>query len=163
MSVRINPCHGCPIGKGCELRKEFKARVAGLELRSATFNCAIIESQIGPGTRVYITHPFVDVDEGDVSHVRVPATIISRNGTKFSCVIDPDDFVAAGGSPADADKYRFRKSMRHTRILGFVSEPRRQICEFGNQVLPNGKHDARYGECSCVECAKWKAKTEAAA
>ncbi len=160
MSVRINPCYGCPIRNGCKQRDDFKQKVAGLGLRSATFNCARLSDRLAPGTRIVVNVPIFGEEDyyGEVAVGRqeVPATICTHKGNDFSCIIDleamkvleEDGYLKDG---ADPNKIRFRKTMKHSRIVRFLDEPKRSICMFGNPILPSGKCDTREGNCSCVE------------
>lgn len=152
MAVRINPCFGCPIKAGCSLRDDFRKRVSGLGLRSATFRCSRIEDALAPGTRISIEHPFRAAGDnfyGDYNIVRheVPATISSSSGHMFSCIVDRDVLVDLlenyEGSETDPDKVRFRKTMRHSRIVKFLDEPKRRLCDNGNPILPSGDCDQR--------------------
>lgn len=161
MSVRINPCHGCPIRKGCDLKTDFSRKVAGLGLRSATFNCARLAERLAPGTRIVVTMPvFGPTEYGDAEVVcsrhEVPATIVTSKGNAFACIVDleavkvmeEDGYLS---ETADPNKIRFRKTMKHTRIVRFLNEDKREMCMFGNPMLPSGKCDTRDNACSCVE------------
>lgn len=170
MSVRINPCFGCPLRVGCDQRSEFAARVRSLGLRSATFNCARLAEKLTPGTRIEIAAPVRDYrDHGSVTpddfgleyqitRFNVPATITTRNPTTFACIVDREPLKAAmekcGDYETNFDRVRFRKIMRHSRIVRFLDEPKRAFCEFGNVKTPDGQCDARDGECDCVRLKK---------
>lgn len=154
MSVYLKPCTGCPLRNGCEQRDDFRKRVAGLGLRSATFNCDRLRKAITPGTRILVNHPISVETSGycgepytDVVRVEVPATIVTSDRDEFSCVIDRDALLAAiDEHEADADKvdiYRFRKTMKARRIVKFLDEPRRAICPCGNPRLAGGACDRR--------------------
>lgn len=158
MSVRINPCFGCPIRTDCETRAVYKARVSGLGLRSATFRCDRLAERLRPGTRIVVRHPIKDTDDYEygVSHVELPATITTSDGQKFACVIDREALAAALGYDGEyeddmVDRVRFRKTMRHSRIVRFLDEPRRLLAECGNPITPDGKHDSRNGPCGCKQ------------
>jgi hypothetical protein len=58
--VRINPCHGCPLKKGCDLYDEFRQRAAGIGARSVTFRCQRVVEKIRPGTRITMSMPWMD-------------------------------------------------------------------------------------------------------
>jgi len=167
MSVYLKPCTGCPLREGCEQRNEFRRRVSGLGLRSATFNCDRLKDAIAPGTRVLVSHP-IAVDAGgtwyngpEIRIIRadLPATITNSDRDKFSCVIDRDSLLEAiedhGGDGAEnADTYRFRKTMGARRIIRFLDEPRRRICGCGNAVLPSGDCDRKPDvDCWMQHCA----------
>jgi len=160
MAVYLRPCTGCPLRVGCKQRDEFRQRVAGLGLRSATFNCALLKSALAPGTRIVVRHPIGVETSGysgepyyDIVRVELPATIIGSGRDDFSCVIDRDALVAAiEEHEADADKldiYRFRKTMKHTRIVRFLDEPRRALSPCGRPKRPDGKCDLRADESCC--------------
>ena len=161
MSVRIKPCYSCPLSSGCELKAEFRKRVAGLGLRSATFNCPRLAERLAPGTRIVVTMPNIEPAEYGDAEVccgrrEVPATIVTSNGCDFSCVVDQEavaTMVEDGevAESADPNKIRFRKTMKHSRILQFLDEPKRVLCMFGNPKLPNGKCDTMLGECNCFD------------
>jgi hypothetical protein len=158
MSVRINPCFGCPLRVGCEQRAEFSKKVAGLGLRSATFNCARLSTAIAPGTRIVIASPvrsIGDYDSYDITRVETPATITSSRGNEFACVVDREPLLEAmrehGDEETDVDRVRFRKTMRHSRIVRFLDEPRRGFCEHGSLRTPDGKCEVRDNECSCQQ------------
>lgn len=164
MSVRINPCFGCPLKVGCTQRTEFSKRVSGLGLRSATFNCAKLDAALSPGTRIVVTMPVIGQDEDgsyeyNVGRHDVPATIVTSAGNKFSCIVDADavktmEDLGYLGENVDPNKIRFRKTMRHSRIKRFLSEPKRRLCEFGNPILLSGMCDTRDGNCPCSKVEK---------
>jgi len=167
MAVYIKPCTGCPLRAGCEQRDEYRRRVAGLGLRSATFNCDRLKEAIAPGTRVVISHP-ITVESGgdyygpqfDIIREDLPATITGSGVDEFSCVIDRDALVAAielqeGEGLDKVDTYRFRKTMKARRIVRFLDEPKRRTCDGGRWVLPNGCCDKRPDEdCFCEHTKK---------
>ena len=148
MGVRINPCHGCPLREGCDQRDEFRKRVSGLGLRSATFRCAKLAEALRPGRRVMVPTPEMRVQQvypGDfdcrIEMVAVPATVTaSDDAGGFSGVIDPGHVYGrpeevTGEPSAPADKYRFRKKMRSARIIRILDEPDRKICEQGRVMV----------------------------
>lgn len=160
MPVHIKPCHGCPVGKTCQKRKEFSARVAGLGLRSATFNCDILDAKLAPGTRIEISVPVMDASEyGDREFCRgrhvVSATIVSSANARFSCVIDPkwDEFMKDNSSELrNPERIRFRKSQAHRRIVRFLDEPKNSLCGFNRVMLASGECDRPEGEpCECKQ------------
>lgn len=151
MSARLNPCYGCPIVRGkprdaCDMRNQFRAKIAGLGLRSATFNCAILAAKLAPGARVKVRHPILvesgsEYQEYDIVHHDLPATITFSLSNEFSCVIDRDALIDAMDGDKDqigkVDTYRFRKKMKHSRIVTFLDEAPRKICSGGNVVNPD--------------------------
>lgn len=156
MAVYLKPCTGCPLRHGCEQREDFRRRVRGLGLRSATFNCEKLAGALQLGTRVVIRHPIaVEYDTGygsfgeyKIVHVEVPATITGNGRAEFSCVVDRDALLAStrerDGDDSKIDIYRFRKTMPARRIVRFLNEPRRRLCtQCGNAKLPNGTCDGR--------------------
>lgn len=165
MSVRINPCFGCPLRNGCEQRIEFTRRVRGLGARSVIFNCDKLAAALTPGTRIEIATPVRDYryhtssgseDIGfdyKITRFNVPATITTKHPTTFACTIDREPLKAAmekcGDGETDVDRVRFRKTMRHSRIVRFLDEPKRTFCDFGNVRRPDGGCEARDGECGC--------------
>lgn len=165
MSVRINPCFGCPLRVGCDQRAEFSRRVRGLGLRSATFNCDRLAEALTMGTRIEISAPVRDYrlsptseDHGfeyEITRFLVPATITTKNPTTFACTIDREPLKAAmdkcGDRETNVDRVRFRKTMRHSRIVRFLDEPKRTFCNLGNVRRPDGGCEARDGECGCQQ------------
>lgn len=164
MAVYLKPCTGCPLRVGCDQRDEFRRRVKGLGLRSATFRCSILQTAIAPGTRILVSHPITVETGGDYGHgpqfdvIRedLPATITSSDCDEFSCVIDRDALVAAialheGEGLDKVDTYRFRKTMKARRIVRFLDEPKRVQCDGFRWRLPSGDCDKRPDEdCSCA-------------
>lgn len=157
MAVYLRPCNGCPLRNGCEQRDDFRKRVAGLGLRSATFDCERLKLALAPGTRITVNHPITVETSGyfgepchDVVRVELPATILGSGRDEFHCVIDRDALLAAiDEHEADAeraDTYRFRKTMSHRRIVRFLDEPRRSFCECGRPRLLDGTCDKRPDE-----------------
>lgn len=171
MAVRINPCFGCPLRHGCELKGEFSKRVRGLGLRSATFDCPALSAKLAKGSRVVVTMPEMGTTEYGDTYVQcgrreVNATIHNVSGFMFACVVDKadvqamvDDGVVA--ESADPDRIRFRKRMRHSRVVRFIDEPKRQICEFGNVVGRDGCDQRPENEvaCHCKEAISHKMET----
>jgi len=161
MAVYLRPCTGCPLRSGCEQRDEFRKRVSGLGLRSATFNCSRLKAALEPGTRIVVRHPIKVAGGGDhyyspeydIVRVELPATITSSDRDDFSCVIDRDALVAAveenEADPEKIDVYRFRKTMKHSRIVRFLDEPRRALSACGRPKLPGGQCDLREAEDCC--------------
>lgn len=165
MSVRLNPCVGCPIVRGqprdaCSLRNEFRAKITGLGLRSATFNCPILAARLKPGVRITVSQPVKtesgsEYHEYDIERHHLPATITSADGNNFSCVVDRDALIAVIDDEdkeqlATVDRYRFRKTMKHSRIVAFLDEPPREICSGGNVIDKSLVCDRRDGiECMC--------------
>lgn len=167
MSVYLKPCTGCPLRKGCEQRDDFRRRVKGLGLRSATLNCDKLKKAIAPGTRILVPHPIrVEIGGSEwsgpeyvVIRKDLPATIVGSGLDEFSCVIDRDALLAAvaaeEGEDADkVDTYRFRKTMKARRIVKFLDEPRRNLCACGKVRLLDGSCDKRPTEdCYNVQAA----------
>lgn len=161
MSVRINPCFGCPLSKGCEQKFDYKRRVSGLGLRSATFKCAKLSEALSAGTRIEIAAPVRDYTQSDgdfgfefkIIRAWVPATIVASKGHEFACIVDREPLLRAmrnrGDVETDVDKVRFRKYMRHARIVRFLDEPKAKLCAYGNPILADGRHDVREGQCDC--------------
>lgn len=141
MGVRLNPCFGCPLQEGCDLRPEWRKRVSGLGLRSATFDCPRLAKQLRPGRRIEIAVPFEKWTDGhfdgpqlEIFKAPVSATItyVCRSH-HFVCTVDPH--------PDIADKYRFRRRLRHSRIKRFLEEPDARICPALSHVVREGRCD----------------------
>lgn len=163
MSVRINPCHGCPLREGCEQRDEFRRKVSGLGLRSATFRCQRLDDGLRKGRRVMITTPKMR-DRGSLwephyttEHVPVPATITGSHDGMFTCVIDPGrvygSVVDGEASTDGADKYRFRRRMRAQRIIRFLDEPDMAVCDLGRPMRGDQCDRTSDEPCYCAEQA----------
>ncbi len=160
MAVRINPCFGCPLRDGCEQKAVFSARVRGLGLRSATFTCSRLSAAIAPGRRIVVTMPTFSCNsyDNEVTSGRreVKATIHASHGNEFACVVDQadidemveDEVVAEN---ADPNKIRWRKTMRHSRIVRFLDEPNWTHRDCGNLVSPDGACHTRDGHCFCKQ------------
>ncbi len=160
MSVHIKPCHGCPLGKGCQQRAEFRVKVAGLGLRSATFDCSILKEKLAPGTRIVIGVPMFGADEyGEefrfCGRREVKATIHASKGGKFACVIDREHeelMIDDSGELKRPERIRFRKMQPHTRIVKWLDEPKRRMCALGSPMLSDGTCDRPAGEqCWCKQ------------
>lgn len=159
MSVRINPCYGCPIKEGCEQKAEYRRRVSGLGLRSATFRCERLKTRILPGTRIVVSMPIFGPSKYSDQDVfcgrrEVNATIHSSDGMHFACVVDKseiDDMAEREelSESADRDRIRYRKTRRHSRIIRFLDEEPWRVCEFGGVVSPTG--ECANAHCSCQE------------
>lgn len=167
MSVRINPCYGCPIKEGCEQKAEYRRRVSGLGLRSATFRCERLKDRIKPGTRIVVTMPtFGPNNYGEDIYCgrrEVKATIHSSDGMHFACVVDKseiDDMAEREelSESADRERIRYRKTMRHSRIVRFLDEEPWRVCEFGAVVIPSGS--CGNSHCSCREYGKLVLKAQ---
>lgn len=82
MSVYLKPCTGCPLRDGCEQRDDFRKRVRGLGLRSATFNCDRLKAAIAPGIGVLLRELYY----GAYPHLR-PQSAVSA-GIVETCNIE---------------------------------------------------------------------------
>jgi len=141
---------------GCAQRDEFRERIAGLGLRSATFNCDILAKEIRPGRRIKTmqTVALDFEDYNDTTPVRrvVKATIIGGDVSQFACVIDPGQISDDPDDHADGvdlSRLRFRKSKSVSRITEFLDEPDLPVCDFGN-IVRDGKCE-RLGEGYCCK------------
>lgn len=151
MGVRINPCFRCPLATGCEHRNELRRRVSGIGARSVNFPCDRLAAEVRPGRRIVISHPVWYEDGGDYRRMNVPATITSiTTGYRFACIVDPIEEVMFMQDGKDANKYRFRRTMRHFRIVRFLEEPDEKFCELG-QLRRLDRCDVRDGECLCEQ------------
>lgn len=161
MTVRLNPCFGCPIKVGCDLRAAWSAKISGLGLRSVWFNCDRLAAELRVGRRIIVAAPVSDGYGYDSSVVRknVNATITAVDkGHRFACVIDPgqitdEELIHEG---ADIDKIRFWKYRHHWRIAGLLDEPDCSVCKFGN-LKRDGKCDFRADKadrCACDDLAE---------
>jgi hypothetical protein len=168
MAVHLKPCHGCPVprltdDRQCaDKRAEMRAKVSGLGLSSATFKCPILAEHFRIGRRISINTPVLKYagfheDDWRVSHVEVRATVLSFDGRNFQCVVDLEDMEKAQsedhkGSDKEAKDYIYRKPMRASRIVRFIDEPDRSLCEGGNVALDSGKCDRQVcGSCYPVD------------
>jgi hypothetical protein len=127
------------------------------------FDCSRLSATLGPGTRIVVTMPTFSYDDRDNAVVcgrrEVKATIHASHGNTFACVVDKADVdsmvedgeVSEGVDPA---KIRWRKTMRHSRIVRFLSEPRWQVCEYKNPIAPDGSCQSRSAECDCKRYGK---------
>lgn len=171
MAVRINPCHGCPLREGCEQRDEFRRRVRGLGLRSATFRCQKLDDALRQGRRIMVATPRIrDCGSGyypdhRVEMVAVPATITGSRDGEFTCVIDPGHVYGQMSYEGDEippdEKYRFRRKQRASRIIRFLDEPDMEVCKDGGRVQRNGACDRPPGEiCYCEQTASLLAEIQ---
>jgi hypothetical protein len=158
MAVRINPCHGCIIREGCELRAAWREKLSGLGLRSARFNCPKLASEVRVGRRITVLAPVSDYDTSEygtsASRQEVKATITAVNKNHdFACVVDPGQLTEDDiyDEHSDVDKIRFWKFRKPTRIHKLLDEPDVKICENGN-IRRNGVCDYRkdkQNQCAC--------------
>lgn len=161
MAVRLNPCFGCPLRQGCELRDEWRAKVNGLGLSSATFKCPRLSDAIRPGRRITVELPRIVAvgnyeleEEARRGSVEATATVLGFDGLHFTCVLDPDQAAFDEAPPVhDPDKARFLKRRRYSRIKRFLDEPDLRLCPGGN-VLRNDHCDTSIGRCNCSE-GRW--------
>ena len=151
MGVRITPCYRCPLRDGCQQREIYRQKASGTGAVSIRFKCKILADRLIPGVRVKIPHPVgmtgYDPYGGEHTFFRsfpLPATILSSDGYNFSAVIDKDQ-TDEEGEPL---KNRFRRKMPAYRIVEFLDEPPRKICEQGNMLLEDGTCDTSSG-CGC--------------
>lgn len=160
MGVYIRPCRGCPLRDGCEQRDEWRDRVGGLGLRSATIRCGKLSAELRLGRRIEIDVPHIVASAGgpeDAETVRrgslpVKATIVGARDDQFSCVVDPGqpgvEWEGVGRN------VRFRRTLPARRIRRFLSEPDAALCASG-RVQRDGSCDRPEGE-PC-HCAEWSA------
>ena len=142
------------------MRDEFRAKVAGLGLMSATFACSVLKGKLAPGTRIVIGVPIFRTNEyGDefrfVGRRQVNATINASKGSKFSCIVDPEHeegMIDDSGELTNPGRIRFRKMQSHTRIVRWLDEPKRARCSVGSIKLLDGTCDVPKGEhCHCKQ------------
>lgn len=165
MGVYIKPCHGCPLGKECDLRADYRNRVANLGLRSATFDCPRLAAELRLGRRIEIsTVVGIGVDQygEEYGAIRscVPATITSVYRTSFACVIDKGAISESPDDHADGLRniaaVRFRRYQPHTRILRFLDEPDAPSCANG-RIMRDGICDRSSDDaCYCKEQEGWR-------
>jgi len=135
--VRINPCHGCPLKKDCNLYVEFRQRAAGIGARSVTFRCQRVVEKIPPGTRITMSMPWMDENSGPygedyLKRSAMEATVLSvTDDAKFNAVMDKSELI-------EDDRFRFRKRKHVRAIIKFLDEPPATICKNGNVVMLNG-------------------------
>jgi hypothetical protein len=159
--MRINPCHACPLRNGCENREVLRKKASGTGARCISYDCDKLGKELRAGRRIMIETIILTptdnhwYDGWDRSYRNVKATITAHSGYyRFACVIDPgqitEDDIAEN---ADLNKIRFRKTMRHTRIVQFLDEPDAEMSICGN-VKRNGKCERQDGkECDCLQIA----------
>lgn len=164
MAVYLKPCHGCPIpakvgdDRCLAKREEMRQKVSGLGLSSAKFNCEVLADHFKPGTRLTINTPVLrygryDDDGYNVSHVEVAATVLGFDGQRFQCVVDLEEMVRAqeqdqSETVKDPKTLIFRKPLLPARVVRFLDEPIRPVCQGGNVVVEDGKCD----QGSCLHC-----------
>lgn len=160
MAVRLNPCFGCPLKDGCPDRDDWRRKVSGLGLASARFRCKRLADQVRLGRRIVITAPvFGEGDYGEYDMARQPvhATISSvYPDHRFSAIVDRgqiEDMVLPGTDP---NQVRFRKRMRHSRIVQFLDEPDGTFCKLGS-LKAGDECDQRDGQCGCKQEKEWAA------
>lgn len=92
--------------------------------------------------------------EVTIGRREVKATIHSSHGNEFACVVDQSDIdkmvedeVVAEN--ADPTKIRWRKTMRHSRIVRFLDEPSWTRRNCGNLISPDGACHTHDGVCTC--------------
>jgi hypothetical protein len=157
MAVHIKPCHGCSFRDGCDLVSGFRSSVRSVPgLRSATFNCPRLETELRPGRRVLVCVVVgIDEDSFDSIYDTVKATITSHKDGRVALTIDAgqlDDYVQSE-SVGNKQLLRFRKA-KHMRIIEqFLDEPDAKISDCGNIII-NGRCDMSVdaGDC-CMEMA----------
>jgi hypothetical protein len=154
--MRINPCHACPLRNGCEEKKAIQAKASGTGARSISYDCDKLEKELRIGRRILIENVILSPGDYEMEYSRswfkVKATITGRSGYyRFACVVDPgqitEEMTVEG---IDINKIRFRRTMRHTRIVGFLDEPDAILCACGN-VQIDGLCDTPGGlkKCDC--------------
>lgn len=171
MPVRLNPCFGCPLRSGCELRDEWRRKVSGLGLRSATFRCPKLSAEIRPGRRIEIEVPYVaEIWRHSEDEVRermgrksVRATItIAMDDGRFCCTVDPgqiDEDIVPDGT--DINRIRFRKPLRPQRIRCLLAGPDWPVCKTGARVKDGDSCDRPPDEpCHCKETHEFVDETE---
>lgn len=171
MVITIHPCRLCPLKNGCEQVPVFRKRAKIEGASSVTFRCGILTDALSPGRRIVIRTPVQTVgysypsgDEIGVYHKEVSATITSSAGSRFACTVDPDqiDEEEIFDGVRDKTMIRFRRSQPHHRIVRFLDEPMREICEC-NRVKTETGCDSPDGGCACAEVAEWNAELQSAA
>lgn len=113
---------------------------------------------------VAVTHSPFDGEQHDIRHIEVNATISNARGDySFSAVIDAgqigdihfeDGEVAEDLTPEQINDRRFRKTQSHIRIVRFLDEPDRKLCEIGNLMRPEGgcERSSKGGDWQCGKC-----------
>jgi hypothetical protein len=157
----VYPCRGCPLRDGCEQKAVFAERAKAAAAISIKFQCDKLAAEIRPGRRIVITKPVRDyyhdgyTDGTIISGHEINATITEvYSGHQFRCtedLINPhtdDRLVDING---DDHKFRFRKKQKPYRIIRFLDEPDRKVCEHG-RVLLETCCDACDGDmCYCLD------------
>lgn len=157
MGVYIKPCRGCPARQGCDLRDEFRRRVSGLGLRSASFRCARLSSVVRLGRRILVSTMRLKnysnyEPDYRLERVAVPATIVGYHDAKFSCVVDKGSIYGDVDEDVPVkDIWRFRKKKPVSQIIKFLDEPDREICTNGRVLIGPRNCDRPEGEpCYCL-------------
>ncbi len=157
--TRLYPCHGCPLRNGCEKRDEFRQRANGVGAVTIKFRCNKLLDEMRPGRRISIetprivASPYCDDETVRSGSYVVSATITTRTGYKFTCVVDPGQ----PGTEIEPERplIRFRKTMGHHRIKAFKAEPDATLCEFervqrdGVCDSPKPTESQQSGGCYC--------------
>lgn len=137
MSTHLKPCHRCPLRDGCELRDEWRRKIARSGLVSAAFKCAKLAAALRPGRRIMVSVPGEpEMDRygepiGRHGYHLAKATITSSdNRGRYVCVVDAGQIKE---SPVirDADKVRFRRQREAFTISRFLDEPDATLCKLG--------------------------------
>ena len=140
------PCHDCLIKRGCDLREDFRQRIAGLGARSVRFKCSILDRELRMGRRVQVRmtlpdeerwspSPYYDHD-GSWRERVVSGTLLSgpTRDYRFGFLIDADalsdeEWTEAQAGLRNPEKVRTRSRLRHSRIVSFLDEPDRSEAE----------------------------------
>lgn len=148
--MRINPCHGCPLKKECDLHLDFRQRAKGVGARTVSFRCGRIVEMIPPGTRITMSMSWLDEDGGGWGPVirqgAMKATVLTiEDDATFAAVMDRDEDISD-------DKFRFRKKKHVRNIIEFLDEPPATICKRGNVMLDENTCDHSNDQpCWCAE------------
>ncbi len=137
--MRIKPCHGCPLSKGCEQRETFRAAAKGTGAASITFRCPILSREVREGRRVLIHVKMVasgeSWDDTAVYTGVARATILyAKADHSFSSAIDldnftPDEWADFREHARDPERLHFRRTAKHSRIAAFLDEPDAVACK----------------------------------
>ena len=144
MATRINPCFGCKLSVGCEIRDEWSSKISRLGFRSVTFDCDKLQKELRLGRRIMVSTP----------HGALKATITGYGRAEYSCIVDPgqigEEETLEG---VDANIVRFRRTRHARTIVRFLDEPDAVLCSNGNPFTASGICDTRDDECRCMNDA----------
>lgn len=152
--MRIEPCFGCPMREGCTERDAYRSAASKTGAVAIRYRCTKLEGELRPGRRIVTTVPRLDADRDGELRRRgdheVQATIVSASGPRFCCVVDPGEPGIDGQGTDVRPTVRFRRTMRHTRIRRFLTEPDAKVCKQGRVQRDTGCDFPSDSHCYCA-------------